>query len=134
MDDPVPNSLSLYGSGLIHTATGCRISSDEVQAFPDLLGMTQAKFDAPKVYLPENVSVITDYEIKQLQDVPQSQLQELDNIRSRVMAHRKALHDDSLLHIKRTSSLQETRTNWILPLLTSLYAVTLTFKHRASSL
>ena len=74
-DTEVPCTLMLDGTGLLHNATGCHISSPELQAFPELHGTTYAKLDAPMFYLPDNISVLDDHEFRQIQGLSLPNLQ-----------------------------------------------------------
>ena len=55
--DQIYRFLILSAAGFLSNATGYHITSDGIQAFPELHG-TRAGHDIPKVYLPENISVI----------------------------------------------------------------------------
>jgi hypothetical protein len=85
-----------------------------LHAFPELHGQSYANLEAPIFYLPDNISVLNDYERQQLKEIPLPNLQRLDDVYSRVTASKHHYDLDSLLHTYQTSILQEKRTHWII--------------------
>jgi len=118
----VLRTLSLTGNGLLHNATGCSITSDAFQIFPELHGTTQTKMDAAILHLPDNITVITDFKLQQLIDIPPLEIQKLRDIHERVTASLQTSDVESLLHTRQTSLLQEKRTNYLITITTSLCA------------
>jgi hypothetical protein len=102
-DSQIPHTQSLEGSGLLHNLSGCHISSPELQAFPELHGTTDTKIDSPKIFLPENISVLNDHERQQLKDVSPLNLQGLDELYTRVTEYRLTYGLDSFQQVHRAS-------------------------------
>ena len=73
----VLRTLSLAGNGLLHNATGCSITSDAFQIFPELHGTTQMKMNATTLHLLDYITVIIDFELQQLVDIPLLEIQKL---------------------------------------------------------
>jgi len=115
--------MSLTGAGIIHNATRCSISSDEFQTFPELRGATREELKAPTLHLPDNIPVVSDFELKQLREIPPLATRQLDDIHDRVTASMQTYDVESLLHSQQTSLLQEKRTNHLIIITTSLCAL-----------
>ena len=115
-------TLSLTGNGLLHNATGCSITSDAFQIFPELHGTTQTKMDAPILHLPDNITVITDFELQRLIDIQPLEIQKRCDIQERVTVSLQTYDVESLLHTRQISLLQEKRTNYVIIITTSLCA------------
>jgi hypothetical protein len=103
----IPRTLSLYNAGILHHATECYVTSDGLETLPELHGATQTELDAPKFYLPENITVATDYEIQQLQSITPTDVQQLNDIHTRMSTLQQTFDMDSLLHVHHTSLIQE---------------------------
>jgi hypothetical protein len=119
----VIRTMSLTGAGLIHNATRCSISSDEFQTFPELRGATREELRAPTLHLPDNITVVTDFELQQLREIPPLATRQLDDIHDQVTASMQTYDVESLLHPQQTSQLQEKRTNHLIIISTSLCAL-----------
>jgi hypothetical protein len=104
-DQAVPQSVSLHGAGLIHNSTSCHISSNEVLLLPELRGTTQT----------------------QLKDVTPVEIQELNDIHSRVKASQPTFDVDSLLHVHQTQLQQERKTHWLMVIIASFIATMILF-------
>jgi hypothetical protein len=66
---PLIFSELLSGTGLIYNASTCHITTSDMQTLPELSGTTQTELHTPRVYLPTKIPIMTDYEIRQLNDV-----------------------------------------------------------------
>ena len=119
----VIRTMSLTVAGIIHNATRCSISSDEFQTFPELRGATREELKAPTLHLPDNIPVVSDFELKQLREIPPLATRQLDDIHDRVTASMQTYDVESLLHSQQTSLLQEKRTNHLIIITTSLCAL-----------
>ena len=111
-------TLSLTRKGLLHNATGCSITSDAVQIFLELHETMQTKMDAPILHLPD-ITVITNFELQQLINIPPLDIQKLSNIHNRVAASLQTYDVESLLHTRETSLLQKKWTNYLITITTS---------------
>jgi len=121
-NNQVLRTLSLTGAGLLLNATKCSITSDEFQIFPKLHGTTQTKVNVPTLHLPDNITVVTDFELQQLRDIPPLETQ-LSDVHDRVIASLQTYDVESLLHTRQTSLLQEKRTNNLIIIITDLCAI-----------
>jgi hypothetical protein len=79
----------LHEGGLLHGAAKCHIANDEIRTFPELHGVTQAKLAAPKFYLPDKNSILSNHETQQLEEIIPTDTRALDEIRSQVTAPRQ---------------------------------------------
>jgi len=121
----VLRTLSLAGNGLLHNATGCSITSDEFQIFPELHGTMQTKMDVPIFHLPDNITVITDFELQQLVDIPPLEIQKLSDIHYKVTTSLQTHDVKSLLHARQIALFQEKTTNYLVTITTSFCAFTI---------
>jgi hypothetical protein len=55
----VTHTRTLSGAGLIHNATRCAITSGEIRTLPELHGVARANIDAPAVYVPDSLPVLS---------------------------------------------------------------------------
>ena len=115
--------MSLIGAGILLNATRCSKTSDEFQTFPELHGTTQTKLSAPTLYLPDNITVVTDFELQQLRDIPPLETRQINDVHNRVIASIQTYDVESLLHAQQTSLFQERRTNNLIIITTSLCAI-----------
>jgi hypothetical protein len=118
----VPRTLLLSEAGILHDIAECYVTSDGFQTLPELHGASQAKLDMPQFFLP-NITVVTAYELQQLQSIKSTEVQKLDNIHTRLSTLQQTFDMDSLLHIHHTSRAQESRTNWVATILSTAGAV-----------
>ena len=83
-----------------------------MQTLPELSGTTQTELHTPRTYLPTKIPIVTDYEIKQLNDVTPTELQQIDDVKSRVATARQTMDTDTLLYVYYASQIQEYRQPW----------------------
>ena len=119
----VLRTLSLTGAGLLLNATRCFITSDEFQIFPKLHGTTQTKVNVPTLHLPDSITVVMDFELQQLKDIPPLETHQLNDVHDRVIASLQTCDVESLLHAHQTSLFQERRTNNLIIFTTTLCAI-----------
>ena len=119
----VLRTLSLTGAGLLLNATRYSITSDEFQIFPELHGITQKKVSVPTLHLPDNITVVTDFELQQLKDIPPLETHQPKDVNDRVITSLQTYDAESLLHARQTLLLQEKQTNNLLIITTSLCAI-----------
>jgi len=62
-----------------------------MQTLPELRGTTQTELHTPRIYLPTKVPIVIDYVIKQLNDITSTELQKLDDVKSRVTTARQTM-------------------------------------------
>jgi len=68
---------TLSGAGFINKATGCSILTNEIYTLPELHGDSHATFDTPHMFVPDKASVITDHEVRLLDEKRQLQASNL---------------------------------------------------------
>jgi len=81
--------------------------------------------DAPIFHLPDNITVITDFEHQQLIDIPPWEIQKLSDIHDKVATSLQTYDVESLLHTRQTTLLQKKRTNYLVTITTSLCPFTI---------
>jgi hypothetical protein len=62
-------SLSLHGPGMIHNLSTRYITSTYLRTLPELTGSQRTKLETPNIYLPDEVSINTDYDAHQLENI-----------------------------------------------------------------
>ena len=117
---PLTHTLSLHGTGLIHHATSCHISSSKLHSLPELHGSIQTELDSPNFYLPSRVPVITEREVEQLETKIPIDIKKLDSISTRVLAQRQTYDVDSLFHQHLRYIQHEEQTQWYMTLTTAI--------------
>jgi len=110
--DPSSHSELLSGAGLIYNASTCHISTSDMQTLPELSVTTQTELHTPRNSLPTKIPIVTDCEIKQLHDITPTELQQLDDVKSRVTTTRQTMDTDTLLHIYYASQIQDHKQPW----------------------
>jgi hypothetical protein len=119
-NNQAPRTTQLISTGLIHGLSKCYISSTHLRTQPELYGLLKAKPDVTSFYLPGNLSSITDHETRQLDDVIPADTTRIDNITSRLAAHRQMLDLDSVLIMHQSSSQKEQQTHRLILIATSI--------------
>ena len=69
-DTDIPRTLTFERTGKLHNISGCHISSPELHVSPELHGQSYADLETPIIYLPDNITVLDDYERQQLKEIP----------------------------------------------------------------
>ena len=104
-NDQIHRTITLYGAGILHNISECHITSEEITIFPDLHVTSLAELDTPKFYLPDNISIVTNDEIRQLKDISPTDIQKLHDVHTKITTLQQTFDVDSLLHIHRTTML-----------------------------
>jgi hypothetical protein len=112
----VTHTRTLSGAGLIHNATRCSITSGEIRTLPELHGVAHANLDAPSVYVPDSVPILSRHELPRVEAALTSEVNELDQLKDRLATAQKSLEVDTLVHIQKTTLPQGTRPHWHLTL------------------
>ena len=120
--DQIHHTMTSYGTGILHSASACHITSDAIAAFPQLHGTTLAALDVPKFCLPDNISIVTSDEVQQLEDLSSTDIQRLRDVHPKVETLQQTFDVDSLLHIHRTM-LHKQNTHWVIIITTSIGAM-----------
>jgi hypothetical protein len=77
----VTHSRTLFGAGFIHNATRCTITPGEIRTLPELHGVAHANIDAPAVYVPDSLSVLSAHELSLVEAALTSEVNELDQLK-----------------------------------------------------
>ena len=88
----------LSGAGLIRNATICFIAFNEIRTLPELHGDTHAHFDAPCVYTPDELPILTAHEMPHIEAALSAEINEFDRLKSRFEAPQKSLDVDTIPH------------------------------------
>ena len=75
----------LSEAGLILNASTCSITAEELRTFPQLHGSMQTTLDTPYCYIQDKVSTVADHEIPLLEQITPSEVQQFDEVSSRVI-------------------------------------------------
>ena len=86
------------------------------------MGSLQAKLEIPSIYLPNNVSPITDQETHQLENILQADTARIEAIASQLKERKQTFDLDSLFHVHKIMQ-QEQRTHLFVLLLSLEYFV-----------
>ena len=79
--------------------------------------------DTPYCYIPDKVSTVADHEIPLLEQITPREVQQIDEVRSRVITPSQTLDVDSLFHLRQVSLQQDQRTFWHLIVTTTVCAL-----------
>ena len=102
----------LSEAGMILNASSCSIATEEFRTLPELHGSMQTTLDITHLYIPDKVSTVADHEIPLLEQITQKEIQQIDEVRSRVTTHAQSFDVNSLFHLRQVSLYQEQRTFW----------------------
>jgi len=102
----------LFEVGLILNASTCSVTTDEFRTFPELHGSKQTTLDTPHCYIPDKVLTVADHEIPVLEQITRKEIQQIDEVRSRVITPSQTFGVDSLFHLPQVSLQQEQRIFW----------------------
>jgi len=96
--------VSLVGGGLIHNASACRISTQEVRTIPVLSKTAERNLDAPLLFLPDSVPALPSHEVAKLVEDMPPETSELDFLRAAI---RPALNNVGSQHLWSTRVLTQ---------------------------
>jgi hypothetical protein len=108
----VTHTRTLFGAGFIHNATRCTITSGEIRTLPKLHGVARANIDAPDVYVPDSLPVLSAHEIPRVEAALAMEVNELDRLKDHLAVAQKSLDVDTLVHIQKTTLQQEAQPHW----------------------
>jgi len=83
----------------------------------------QTALDTPYCYVPDKVSNVADREITLLEQITPREVQQIDEVRSRVITPSQTFDVDSLFHLRQVSLHHEQRTVWHLIVTTTVCAL-----------
>ena len=79
--------------------------------------------DTPYCYIPDEVLTVADHEVPLLEQMTPREVQQIDEVRSRVITPSQTFEVDSLFHLRQVSIHQEQRTFWYLIVTTTVCAL-----------
>jgi len=97
----------LFEAGIIHNATECSITSNEIRTLPELHGSTYTMLDTPSLYLPEVSPILAGHEVPQLREAFPTEAGEIDNLRAQLQTPHQSYDLDTLLQLRQTPRLPE---------------------------
>ena len=77
----ISSTETLSGAGFLNNATGCSILTNEIYTLPELHGDSHATFDTPHMFVPDKASIITDHEVRLLDEITTAPVKQLDAIK-----------------------------------------------------
>jgi hypothetical protein len=108
----VTHTRTLSGAGFIHNATRCAIISGEISTHPGLHGVARANIDAPAVYVPYSLPVLSAHELRRVVAALTSEVDTKDQLKDRLAVVQKSLDVDTVVHTQKATFPQETRPHW----------------------
>jgi len=102
----------LVEAGLLLIASSCSIATEEFRTLSELHGSMQTTLDTPHLYIPDKVSTVADHEIPLLEQITPKEIQQIDEVRSRVTTYAQSFDVNSLFHLQQVSLYQEQCTFW----------------------
>jgi hypothetical protein len=91
---------------------------------PELHGVARANFDAPALYVPDSLPVLSAHELPRVVAAIISEVDTLDQLKDRLAVAQKSVDVDTLVHIQKATFPQETRPLWHLILATASCMIT----------
>jgi hypothetical protein len=115
---------TLSGNGIITNATGCSVSTTQMHTLPELHKTSETTLNTLHLYVPEKFSNVTKHETQILEQIPPEVLQQLDYVKTRVMASPRNLDIDSIVHMHQ-ASLQQDRQLYCHLIITTVCTITI---------
>ena len=97
------HTVSLGGSGLIHSASTYHIASQEIRTLPVQSKTMELPLDAPNLYLPDEFPAVASHEIARIEAAMPPETTGLDYVKARLVTPRPSLDVDTLLHVHQKS-------------------------------
>ena len=111
---------TLSGNGVITNATRCSVSTSQMHTLSELHKTSGATLHTPHLYVPEKI-IVTDHETQILEKLSPELIQQLDGIKSRVMASPRNLDVDNIVHVHHVSLQQERQSYWNLIVIATMH-------------
>jgi hypothetical protein len=112
---------TLSGNGVITNATRCSISTTKLHT----ASTARDFWNTLHLYVPEKISIIDNQETQILEKISPELIQQLNDIKSPVMAPPRTLDLDSITRVHRTSLQRDQQTYWHLIIITTVCTVTI---------
>jgi len=112
---------TLYGNGVIANATRCSVSTTQMHTLSELHKTSEATLHTLHLYVPEKISIVTDHETQILEKLSPELIQQLDGVKSRVLASPRILDVDNIVHVHHVSLRQ---SYWNLIVITTVCTIT----------
>jgi len=116
---------TLSGNGVITNATRCSFSTTQMHTLPELHKTSETTLNTLHLYTPEKISIVTDHETQILEKISPELIQQLNDVKSRVMASPRNLDIDSTVHVHHASLQQERQSYWHLIIITTVCTITI---------
>jgi hypothetical protein len=99
----ISHAVTLWGSGIIYNASVCHIAFQEIKTLTVLSKSVELHLDAPYLYFPDKVSVVTNQEVSRIEAAMPSEATDLDHLKARLVTPRQSFDVDTLLHVHQQS-------------------------------
>jgi len=116
---------TLSGNGVITNATRCSVSTTQMHTLPELHKTSETSLNTLHLYVPEKMSIVTDHETQILEKISPELIQQLNDVKSRVMASPRNLDVDSIVHVHHASLQRERQSYWHLIIITTVCTITI---------
>jgi len=111
-------------NGAITNATRCSVSTTQMHTLPELHKTSETTLNTLHLYVPEKISIVTEHETQILEKISPELIQQLNYVKSRVMASPRNLDVDSIVHVHYASLQRERQSYWHLIIITTLCTIT----------
>jgi hypothetical protein len=116
---------TLSGNGIITNATSCSVSTTQMHTLPELHKTSETTLNTLHLHVPEKISIVTDHESQIIEKVSPELMQQLGDVKSRVMASPRNLDIDNIVHAHHVLLRQERQSYWQLIIITTVCTVTI---------
>jgi hypothetical protein len=99
----ISHTLSLGGTGLIHNASTCHISSQEIRTLALLSKTTELPLDTPRLYLPDEVPTAASHEISRIEAAMPPETTGLEYVEALLVMPRQSFDVYTLLRVHQKS-------------------------------
>ena len=96
-----------------------------MHTLPELHKTSETSLNTLHLYVPEKMSIVTDHETQILEKISPELIQQLNDVKSRVMASPRNLDIDSTVHVHHASLQQERQSYWHLIIITTVCTITI---------
>jgi hypothetical protein len=116
---------TLSGNDVITNTTRSSVLTTQMHTLPELHKTSETTLDTLHLYVPEIISIVTDHETQFLEKISAELIQQLNDVKSRVMASPRNLDIDSIVHVHHASLKQERQSDWHLIIITTVCTITI---------
>jgi hypothetical protein len=94
------DTQTLAGAGQIRNATTCEVATNEVRTMPELHGATRLHLDAPPVYAPTEVPILSPRELPSVMTAIFPNADKLEQLATSLGKTQRTFDIDTLLHLQ----------------------------------